>query len=624
MKTGNKKNPAIKADNLAKYLFEVIVLLSVFTLLLTPLNQIGHPYQTVIKTEYQANKKWIYFKKTWMHTVSIGEQLTFYRFNPEFQKPIGKVEVVELKNGIYRAKILASTFIFPPGNQGSVIENSGDSIKVNLGIDHGLAKNQRINLYDGQQRVATAELIDVSQNSASARIINYLNNYKAGSLAGLQVNTYIFPNGVYLNNNPLIRLFQWATLFTVFTVWLSTLFPAGKHIWPTITRITHHTLKIASERYKRIFLFLLGLPLCYIVGELTWNVFCHLNWAYNYYYLSARVEHYPEFGIWPMRIFFALIFYCRLIYNKQNPIHELWQHLSYRPQHFFGCPQTFKPYLIWGLHLFVFWAFASTLGSIVVGNLRAIINIAWGDFSTQSTTVSLFLFGWIKPFFPEVINKSMWVDHIYEMIKHMINYPPTNSMDVQSSYALIRLSIWSVTVSVSLVLYSYTVASIIWSRQAIRNIDFTLTGWISTAICYGPLLGGALYQMLPSSVGNTPNYDIDGWMWLTLTLEALLNLLYMLSIFNMGRKFGVLVDKGVVRTGFYSVIRHPSYLLEALMFIMIANIALSGLLQYVAISAFLLKYWIRAEREDQFMTASNPEFSEYKKQTPWKFIPGIY
>jgi protein-S-isoprenylcysteine O-methyltransferase Ste14 len=60
------------------------------------------------------------------------------------------------------------------------------------------------------------------------------------------------------------------------------------------------------------------------------------------------------------------------------------------------------------------------------------------------------------------------------------------------------------------------------------------------------------------------------------------------------------------------------------MFIYMSFVFLSGPLQWLAISAFIVKYWLRSEREDQFMSQSNPEYLAYKKQVPWKFIPGIY
>ncbi|WP_299876916.1 isoprenylcysteine carboxylmethyltransferase family protein [uncultured Cocleimonas sp.] len=624
--TAPPRQPSVPAKNLnflIRRSFEIVMLMAFFILLLNPLNKIGSPYQTVIETKNENSAQWVFFKDTWLHQADAGDKLAFYRFNSEFQKPIGEVEIVALKDGVYKAKVIPSSFVFPVGNQGSVIFESDNLIKINLGTNHKIQKNQRINLYKDQQRVAYVKITNVSQNESTAEVIQYEPGMETQNLIGLQASIYIYSNGVYLNNNPLIRAFQWFVLIIVFSLWLTTFFPSGKNIWPTTSKKVRQITHKIFINQRSIWLLLFGLPFSYVVGELIWYVACHLFWVYNYYILSVTVPHYPSIGIVPSQVILAVIYYFIFFYKRKNPIYAIWQHLQYQPQKFFGCPKTLRPFLIWGLHLFVFWAFAYTLGNVVTANLRAMINIAWVDFPAQPAVITPLLFGWLEYIFPKFANTKMFWDHMYELIKHMLT-TPTKVVDAQSVFSLIRLSLWSLTITTCLALYSYSVVSILWSRKEIRNIDFTFTGWIITAICYGPLLGGVLYQIIPQSSGNVPSYNVDSWMWLTLIFEALLNLLYTLSIFNMGRKFGVLVDKGVVRNGFYSVIRHPSYLLEAMMFIMLSSIALSGPIQWIAISAFLLKYWLRSEREDQFMTSSNPEFSEYKKQIPWKFIPGIY
>jgi protein-S-isoprenylcysteine O-methyltransferase Ste14 len=88
--------------------------------------------------------------------------------------------------------------------------------------------------------------------------------------------------------------------------------------------------------------------------------------------------------------------------------------------------------------------------------------------------------------------------------------------------------------------------------------------------------------------------------------------------------FGVMTDKGVRTTGFYSVVRHPSYTLEALMFLVMVlrdlNTA-SNWLAALLLYGFL--YWIRSERDENFMSHSNPRYATYQQEVPWKYIPGL-
>jgi len=88
--------------------------------------------------------------------------------------------------------------------------------------------------------------------------------------------------------------------------------------------------------------------------------------------------------------------------------------------------------------------------------------------------------------------------------------------------------------------------------------------------------------------------------------------------------FGVMTDKGVRESGFYSVVRHPSYTLEALMFLILELKGLSGLNQWLVASLFVFIYYLRSEREDNFMSNSNPAYLDYKAKTTFKFLPGLY
>ncbi len=129
---------------------------------------------------------------------------------------------------------------------------------------------------------------------------------------------------------------------------------------------------------------------------------------------------------------------------------------------------------------------------------------------------------------------------------------------------------------------------------------------------------------MPSYFGNDPIFSGGFLSYANLILGFTLNLLYTLSIFNLGTMFGVMTDKGVRRTGFYAVVRHPSYTLEAMMFVVMEMKGLTSVVEWCSVMVFLVLYYCRSEREDHFMSLSNPEYLEYKKQVPWKFLPYIY
>ena len=150
-------------------------------------------------------------------------------------------------------------------------------------------------------------------------------------------------------------------------------------------------------------------------------------------------------------------------------------------------------------------------------------------------------------------------------------------------------------------------------------------GWLTNAICYGPLLGAALHRVLPDPdyVGAHPTLTEGPLFYAMLGVEIGLNALYTATIWNLGPRFGVMSDKGLETRGFYAVVRHPSYTLEALMFAVMLLPGLSGGLQWLAVSSFFVKYGFRAEREDHFLSVSAPEHAAYRRAVPDKFVPGL-
>lgn len=193
---------------------------------------------------------------------------------------------------------------------------------------------------------------------------------------------------------------------------------------------------------------------------------------------------------------------------------------------------------------------------------------------------------------------------------------------IEEGFEIARYALWSITIVGCLIGYGHSIVGVLWGKH-IRNLDFTVMGWITNAACY-PLLGVVIWQMMPPLAGSDPVITQGPLYYLMLVTELMLNIFYTSSIWNLGKRFGVMTDKGVCSSGWYSVIRHPNYTLEALMFVMLELRGATGLPQGAAIGMFILLYYLRSEREDHFMTNANPDYVSYKQQTPYKFVPGIY
>jgi len=107
--------------------------------------------------------------------------------------------------------------------------------------------------------------------------------------------------------------------------------------------------------------------------------------------------------------------------------------------------------------------------------------------------------------------------------------------------------------------------------------------------------------------------------------------LYASASVSLGFKASNLTSRGVVRSGMYSVIRHPAYACKnAAWWVWTLGFAYFEYLgggSYVApvlgLAGWTFIYYKRAVTEEQHLLRSDPEYAEYMKQVPYRFIPRL-
>jgi protein-S-isoprenylcysteine O-methyltransferase Ste14 len=290
----------------------------------------------------------------------------------------------------------------------------------------------------------------------------------------------------------------------------------------------------------------------------------------------------------------GVVYFLILFWKSASPVLLFWKFVGYQPKENRYLHGVFKDVVIWVLHLVIFYAFGRTLLGFLQSNLNAVAGIICP--SSHVSWRSLIGGGFLSAF------------HV-----------PLG----EDFFIVMRYTLWSFTIIGCLLGYWYSILGYLFGKR-IRNLDFTVMGWLTNAACYGPLIGVVVWQMTPALIGKDPVLAQGPLKNITLVVELMLNLFYTASIWNLGTMFGVMTDKGVRTSYLYSVIRHPSYTLEALMFIVMFMNGLSTGYQWLAAGMFILTYYVRSEREDNFMERSNPDYRKYQQVTPYKFIPGIY
>jgi protein-S-isoprenylcysteine O-methyltransferase Ste14 len=327
---------------------------------------------------------------------------------------------------------------------------------------------------------------------------------------------------------------------------------------------------------------------------------------------TSRAWPWVSDRLWVVYLGIGLV--CLAFWWRQgrSPVLAFWNALAWRPQFYSRFPSFGRNLTIWCLHLVIAAAFAATLLRFLQGNLEAMVETGW------STSDFVFT-GSLKD--PRPASALAWVKSAARLLLFVTTHAPRPA-SVGAAFEAVKYGLWSLTVLGCIVGYAHSVVGPLWGKR-IRNLDFTAVGWITNALCY-PLLGMAAWRLVPSVSGPDPILTAGPLFHIVQWLALACNCFYMLSIWNLGTKFGVMTDKGVRTTGYYATVRHPSYTLEVCMFILLELSGVTGFAQWVGLAMFPLLYWLRSEREDVFMARSNPDYVRYQSATPYKFVPGFY
>jgi protein-S-isoprenylcysteine O-methyltransferase Ste14 len=528
----------------------------------------------------------------------IGDSFPVYRFNPDWKSEIGWIKISSIKGKEIISSYNPLEFSWPMGRQGAVLQAVGQSVQISMGSTMGFKKGDLLCLFEERSLVGKVVLQEVKQNDSWATVVFLKPNV---NLTDLTVSEFIFVTQVAILKNSFLFLLA-PLLFSCLVILHGYYFFIQK---TSLFLFCGHWLRL---RLKRPFIrhieflinILLGVPFVWLIVNFFSRCFMYLLDVFIR--LSQPVLHgslHPyNINIWLYDNEFVLnaiglIFYLGLLFwRERSPILMFWDLFNYKP------PQRLKglskDILLWILHLIIFYAFGSTLFGFLKNNVHAIFDIIRPGQA----------FSWTQLF-----KASYWTSKTLSFYEFCL---------------VSRYLLWSITILGCLFGYWYTILGFFYGKH-IRNTDFTIMGWLTNAICYGPLLGFIIWQMVPPLVGLDPVVIPRQPLWYIMCIaELLLNLLYTISIWNLGTMFGIMTDKGVRTSGFYNAARHPSYTLEALMFVMIYLSGLSTCSQWLAVSFFIFIYYIRSEREDHFMSRSNPDYKLYQQKVLYKFIPGIY
>ena len=139
-----------------------------------------------------------------------------------------------------------------------------------------------------------------------------------------------------------------------------------------------------------------------------------------------------------------------------------------------------------------------------------------------------------------------------------------------------------------------------------------------------PRLTGLIGTFLAISFLWIPPVTLPFWPQLVANLLVVGGFtLMLLVVYRLGRSFSIMPEaRALVTTGPYAVVRHPLYMVEELVLIGIVLQHVQPWSILIALAHGVFQYQ-RTVYEERVLLQTFPEYAEYRKKTPWRFIPGL-
>ncbi|MBI5754431.1 hypothetical protein HZA40_04785 [Candidatus Peregrinibacteria bacterium] len=502
-------------------------------------------------------------------TIPEEAALNIYRFHYDWKAKLGVAYLQSKTDNEAVISFDPKQMAWPIGVQSRVSVAPDGRFFLTVGSDQGVEVGDSFNIFENKNRLGNADVSAVEKQRAFLSSTDFLKNLKLDNLVA--ENYTIATQATYFQSQTMYRV-ELLLIFGVFFIYFMVFVATKKSPVILLTAWLKNRIKLPRKLLFWVINMLVAIPFIWFMSNMPMRlIFFVMQKVLGVYVngeavISGFVPYLYSLG--------ALAYFYYLFGKHKSPILAFWHLISYKKPLDGKNNSLKRGIFIWVLYMIIVYAFASILLRFLKGDLAAMRQIGW----------------------------------------------PAPSRE--AAFEFIKFGVWSLTVVGCLIGYGHSVISILWKKYA-RNLDFSVVGWLTNGFCY-PLFGVIIWQMIPSFTGVDPIITDGPLQSLMFFLGVWLNVFYMITIWNLGLMFGLMADKGVRKSGFYSVVRHPSYTLEVQMFFVTEIAGLTTGTEWLVISMYFFLYWIRSEREDNFMSYSNPEYVEYKKEAEYKFIPGVY
>lgn len=155
-------------------------------------------------------------------------------------------------------------------------------------------------------------------------------------------------------------------------------------------------------------------------------------------------------------------------------------------------------------------------------------------------------------------------------------------------------------------------------KNKIKSVEPSLLGWTVCLICYPPF--NAFFENLNFTLSDNWQAASEGWQRFAMLITLFLWSIYVWATVALGWKASNLTNRGIIHHGPYRYIRHPAYASKVALWGM--ECLFFAMHSFFLMLAFIIIYGLRAWTEERHLGA-DPDYKDYTKRVPWRFIPGV-
>jgi len=158
-------------------------------------------------------------------------------------------------------------------------------------------------------------------------------------------------------------------------------------------------------------------------------------------------------------------------------------------------------------------------------------------------------------------------------------------------------------------------------KNKIISVESNFFGWVVALACYPPF-NGIITKYAGWYANDYAYFSSDVLTFFIRIIIVLFLFVYVGATLSLGSRCSNLTNRGIVKKGPYSIIRHPAYISKNLAW-WLTIIPVFSLPAVLSMSAWSLIYHLRSITEEKHLK-KDPNYVEYCKKVKYRYIPGVY